>query len=87
LACRTLDPAKILLVGSKSTPRLLLNGCGVFDVLTFSPTQVVTRQQAMVMYQQDDLLSLGKIVIGKNVHDVVWAYYVDLNNHHNSLQM
>jgi PAB-dependent poly(A)-specific ribonuclease subunit 3 len=62
LACRTLDPTKIL-VTSKS--RLLLNCGGIFDVITFDPT-ATNNSSTMSHYQQEDLISLGKIVLGKN---------------------
>ncbi len=62
LACRTLDPTKILVV-SKS--RLLLNCGGIFDVITFDPTAAAaTNTSNMSHYQQEDLISLGKIVLG-----------------------
>jgi hypothetical protein len=46
------------------TPRLLLNCCGIFDVLTFDPT-TSNPMAAMAHYQQEDLIALGKIVLGK----------------------
>jgi len=58
LACRVVDPSKILLCGNS---RLRINGCGIFDVLGFdasnSPTAMVPH------FQQEDLLSLGKLVL------------------------
>jgi len=59
LACRTLDPSKILVT---SRARLLLNCCGMFDVLTFDPT-ASNPMAAMAHYQQEDLIALGKIVL------------------------
>ena len=61
LACRTLDPTKILIINKT---RLLLNCCGIFDVLTFDPTSS-NPMAAMAHYQQEDLIALGKIVLGK----------------------
>ena len=61
LACRTLDPTKIIVT---SNARLLLNCCGMFDVLTFDPT-ASNPMAAMAHYQQEDLIALGKIVLGK----------------------
>ena len=61
LACRTLDPSKILVI---NRTRLLLNCCGMFDVLTFDPT-ATNPMTAMAHYQQEDLIALGKIVLGK----------------------
>ena len=43
--------------------RVLLNCCGMFDVLTFDPT-ASNPMAAMAHYQQEDLISLGKIVLG-----------------------
>merc|ERR1719367_989662 len=59
LACRTLDPTKILIINKT---RLLLNCCGMFDVLTFDPT-ASNPMAAMAHYQQEDLIALGKIVL------------------------
>jgi len=59
LACRTLDPTKILIINKT---RLLLNCCGIFDVLTFDPTSS-NPMAAMAHYQQEDLIALGKIVL------------------------
>lgn len=59
LACRTLDPTKILIINKT---RLLLNCCGIFDVLTYDPTSS-NPMAAMAHYQQEDLIALGKIVL------------------------
>ena len=64
LACRTLDPTKILIINKT---RLLLNCCGIFDVLTFDPTSS-NPMAAMAHYQQEDLIALGKIVLGTFMH-------------------
>jgi len=59
LACRTLDPSKILVMGKH---RLLLNCSGIFDVLTYDPNSN-NPMTAMSYNQQEDLVSLGKIVL------------------------
>ena len=48
LACRTLDPTKILVIGKH---RLLVNCGGIFDVLTFDPNSN-NPMAAMAVYQQ-----------------------------------
>ena len=48
LACRTLDPTKILVLGKH---RLLVNCGGIFDVLTFDPNSS-NPMAAMAVYQQ-----------------------------------
>nr|CAD7442981.1 unnamed protein product [Timema bartmani] len=59
LACRTLDPSKILLAG-KSRIRL---GClAIADVLTFDAT-APNPLHLIPHYQQDDLTALGKLVL------------------------
>ena len=70
LACRTLDPTKILIINKT---RLLLNCCGIFDVLTFDPTSS-NPMAAMAHYQQEDLIALGKIVLG-NVKQITTREY------------
>ncbi len=47
--------------------RLLLNCGGIFDVITFDPSSSGSgpMSSAMAHYQQEDLISLGKIVLGK----------------------
>ncbi|TRY78299.1 hypothetical protein TCAL_01718 [Tigriopus californicus] len=59
LACRTLDPTKILIINKS---RLLLNCGGIFDVITFDAA-ASNPMGAMAHYQQEDLVSLGKIVL------------------------
>ena len=56
LACRTLDPTKILILGKS---RLLVNCGGIFDVLTYDPNSS-NPMAAMTVYQQEDLVSLGR---------------------------
>ena len=48
LACRTLDPTKILVIGKH---RLLVNCGGIFDVLTFDPNSN-NPMAAMAVFQQ-----------------------------------
>lgn len=58
LACRVIDPSKILLIGNS---RLRINGCGIFDVLSFDASN---SPNAMIPhFQQEDLTSLGKLVL------------------------
>jgi len=67
LACRTLDPSKILVVGKN---RLLVNCGGIFDVLTFDPNSS-NPLAAMAVYQQEDLVSLGRIVLALSCNSFV----------------
>ncbi|KAK2563253.1 PAN2-PAN3 deadenylation complex subunit Pan3 [Acropora cervicornis] len=58
LACRVIDPSKVLLIGNS---RLRINGCGIFDVLSFDASN---SPNAMIPhFQQEDLTSLGKLVL------------------------
>lgn len=58
LACRVIDPSKILLIGNS---RLRINGCGIFDVLSFDASN---SPNAMIPhFQQEDLTSLGKLIL------------------------
>merc|ERR1712226_1006015 len=59
LACRTLEPSKILVVNKT---RLLLNCGGIFDVITFDPSSSNPTAH-MANFRQEDLISLGKIVL------------------------
>lgn len=59
LACRVMDPSKILITGKT---RLRLNCVGVYDVLTFDNSQS-NHLALMPQYQQADLISLGKVVL------------------------
>eukprot|EP00096_Caligus_rogercresseyi_P006307 TRINITY_DN2264_c0_g1_i3.p1 TRINITY_DN2264_c0_g1~~TRINITY_DN2264_c0_g1_i3.p1 ORF type:complete len:588 (+),score=166.05 TRINITY_DN2264_c0_g1_i3:240-1766(+) len=59
LAYRTLDPTKILILEDN---RLLLNCGGIFDILTFDPSSG-NPTAAIAHYQQEDLISLGKILL------------------------
>jgi len=67
LACRTLDPTKILVLGKH---RLLVNCGGIFDVLTFDPNSS-NPMAAMAVYQQEDLVSLGKIVLALSCNSFI----------------
>ncbi|XP_070554519.1 PAN2-PAN3 deadenylation complex subunit pan3-like [Ptychodera flava] len=67
LACRVMDPTKILL-SSKS--RLRVNCVGIFDVLTFD-NQQSNPLAMMPHYQQEDLVSLGKVVLALACHSVL----------------
>uniref|UniRef100_A0A8D0A3V6 PAN2-PAN3 deadenylation complex subunit PAN3 n=1 Tax=Sander lucioperca TaxID=283035 RepID=A0A8D0A3V6_SANLU len=59
LACRVMDPSKIVITGKT---RLRVNCVGVFDVLTFDNSQT-NHLALMPQYQQADLVSLGKVVL------------------------
>ncbi|XP_041088838.1 PAN2-PAN3 deadenylation complex subunit PAN3 isoform X1 [Polyodon spathula] len=59
LACRVMDPTKILITGKT---RLRVNCVGIFDVLTFDNSQT-NPLALMAQYQQADLISLGKVVL------------------------
>ncbi|XP_014646729.1 PREDICTED: PAB-dependent poly(A)-specific ribonuclease subunit PAN3 isoform X6 [Ceratotherium simum simum] len=60
LACRVMDPTKILITGKT---RLRVNCVGVSDVLTFDNSQNNNPLALMAQYQQADLISLGKVVL------------------------
>ncbi|XP_069825971.1 PAN2-PAN3 deadenylation complex subunit PAN3 isoform X3 [Dendropsophus ebraccatus] len=59
LACRVMDPTKILITGKT---RLHVNCVGIFDVLTYDGSQS-NPVALMPQYQQADLISLGKVVL------------------------
>ncbi|KAM4700355.1 PAN2-PAN3 deadenylation complex subunit PAN3 [Discoglossus pictus] len=59
LACRVMDPTKILITGKT---RLRVNCVGIFDVLTYDGSQN-NPMALMPQYQQADLISLGKVVL------------------------
>ena len=67
LACRTLDPSKILVLGKN---RLLVNCGGIFDVLTYDPNSS-NPLAAMAVYQQEDLVSLGRIVLALSCNSFI----------------
>ncbi|XP_068206142.1 PAN2-PAN3 deadenylation complex subunit pan3 isoform X1 [Palaemon carinicauda] len=60
LACRTLDPSKIILTDGKT--RIRVNCCGIIDVLNFDPN-VANPLANMPQYQQEDLVSLGRLML------------------------
>eukprot|EP00048_Salpingoeca_helianthica_P022232 m.17145 g.17145 ORF g.17145 m.17145 type:complete len:527 (+) comp7052_c0_seq1:1235-2815(+) len=57
LACRVLDPSKVLVQG---TNRILLGGVSVLDVMQYNAPQV----PAVSALQQMDLEALGRLVVG-----------------------
>ncbi|KAL4657397.1 PAB-dependent poly(A)-specific ribonuclease subunit 3-like [Arapaima gigas] len=59
LACRVMDPTKILITGKT---RLRVNCVGIFDVLTFDSNQA-NALALTPQYQQADLILLGKVVL------------------------
>ncbi|XP_013412688.1 PAN2-PAN3 deadenylation complex subunit pan3 isoform X1 [Lingula anatina] len=67
LACRVMDPTKILIVDKT---RLRLNCVGIFDVLSFDPNQA-NPMAMMPHYQQEDLVSLGKVVLALACNSVI----------------
>ncbi|KAM9712757.1 PAN2-PAN3 deadenylation complex subunit PAN3 isoform 1-T1 [Menidia menidia] len=67
LACRVMDPSKILITGKT---RLRVNCVGVFDVLTFDNSQT-NHLALMPQYQQADLVSLGKVVLALACNSLV----------------
>ncbi|UYV83720.1 PAN3 [Cordylochernes scorpioides] len=59
LACRTIEPSKILITAKS---RLRLNCCAIYDVLNFDVNQA--NPKAVVLhYQQEDLIMFGKVVL------------------------
>ncbi|KAL3878580.1 hypothetical protein ACJMK2_030916 [Sinanodonta woodiana] len=67
LSCRTLDPSKIIIY---SKARLRLNCVGIFDVLMFDSNQ--NNPMALTHhYQQEDLISLGKVVLALACNNVL----------------
>lgn len=61
LACRCLDPSKVLLTGL-SRSRIRLSGVAVSDVLTYDAS--ASNPQSMIAaYQQDDLTALGRLIL------------------------
>ncbi|PSN54180.1 hypothetical protein C0J52_03572 [Blattella germanica] len=59
LACRTLDPTKILLTGNS---RIRLSSLAISDVLSFDST-APNPLQLIPHFQQEDLTALGKVVL------------------------
>jgi PAB-dependent poly(A)-specific ribonuclease subunit 3 len=59
LACRVMDPTKILLVDKT---RIRLNCVGVFDIVNFD-ANLQSGSAQMERYKQEDLTSLGRVVL------------------------
>ncbi|XP_037086618.1 PAN2-PAN3 deadenylation complex subunit pan3-like [Pollicipes pollicipes] len=67
LACRVLDPTKVLVTGQD---RVHVNCCGVLDVLMFDNN--ASNPLAMVPhYQQEDLVGLGKLLLALSCNSVL----------------
>lgn len=75
LSYRAFDPTKILLTSGSQNPssqlqphqypRLHLNCCGIFDVLTHDQLIASNNSRALVShFQQEDLTALGKLILG-----------------------
>lgn len=75
LSYRAFDPTKILLTSGirnpssqlqpHQYPRLHLNCCGIFDVLTHDQFIASNNSRALVShFQQEDLTALGKLILG-----------------------
>ncbi|XP_075230352.1 poly(A) specific ribonuclease subunit PAN3 isoform X2 [Lycorma delicatula] len=59
LACRSLDPSKVLLTARS---RLRISGTGIADVLTFD-SSAANPLALIPHYQQEDLTALGKLLL------------------------
>ncbi|XP_055321590.1 PAN2-PAN3 deadenylation complex subunit PAN3 isoform X4 [Sitodiplosis mosellana] len=57
-ACRTIDPTKIIVTGK----RVRFSFVGISDIIYFDPNQA-NPAAAIANYQQEDLTSLGKLVL------------------------
>ncbi|XP_014671544.1 PREDICTED: PAB-dependent poly(A)-specific ribonuclease subunit PAN3-like [Priapulus caudatus] len=80
LACRVMDPTKILVTGKN---RLRVNCVGIFDVLSLDATQP-NPIAMMPQNQQEDLISLGKIVLALACNSVA---AIQREHIHNSMEM
>ncbi|XP_056639808.1 PAN2-PAN3 deadenylation complex subunit PAN3 isoform X1 [Diorhabda sublineata] len=60
LACRSLDPTKIII---NSRNRLRLSCLGVMDVVLHEPNSTINHIALVQHYQQEDLTALGKLVL------------------------
>lgn len=58
LACRAMDPSKILVQGAS---RIFISGVCVLDVMTYNAAQ--SPAAATALYQQEDLAMLGRLVV------------------------
>eukprot|EP01102_Stenamoeba_stenopodia_P005770 TRINITY_DN1649_c0_g4_i1.p1 TRINITY_DN1649_c0_g4~~TRINITY_DN1649_c0_g4_i1.p1 ORF type:complete len:791 (-),score=129.88 TRINITY_DN1649_c0_g4_i1:161-2533(-) len=84
LACRVINPSKILLTGKN---RIMINGVGINDIVNFDPSKNIH------IAQQEDYLSLGKLILSlasksssatqniqKSIELVATHYSVELKN-------
>ncbi|XP_078494420.1 PAN2-PAN3 deadenylation complex subunit pan3-like [Ciona intestinalis] len=91
LACRVVDPTKIIITDKS---RVRINGVGIFDVLGYDNSHSNPRAH-MQQYQQEDMVALGKVVLAlacnsvssiqrdnlpKSIELVVMNYSNDLKN-------
>ncbi|KAK2168696.1 hypothetical protein LSH36_15g19075 [Paralvinella palmiformis] len=67
LACRVLDPTKIIITDKS---RLRLNCVGIFDVLSFDSNQA-NPVAVIPHYQQEDLSSLGKVILALACNSII----------------
>ncbi|KAL7048329.1 hypothetical protein ACKWTF_003312 [Chironomus riparius] len=85
LACRTLDPTKII----TDDKRLRFSFVGITDIITFDSNQQ-NPFQLVNHYQQDDLTALGKLIIAlccrclQSVHSNQIQHSIDLISRHYS---
>jgi len=65
LACRIIDPSKVLLIGNS---RLRLNCAGILDILT---SDSESASPAMLSHhQQEDLVALGKLILALSCYSI-----------------
>ncbi|ELT95021.1 hypothetical protein CAPTEDRAFT_144629, partial [Capitella teleta] len=67
LACRVIDPTKVLLTDKS---RVRINCVGIFDVLSFDASQA-NPLAMMPHYQQEDLVSLGKTILALACNSII----------------
>lgn len=85
LACRTLDPTKII----TDDKRLRFSFVGITDIITFDSNQQ-NPFQLVNHYQQDDLTALGKLIVAlccrclQSVHSNQIQHSIDLISRHYS---
>lgn len=85
LACRSLDPTKII----TDDKRLRFSFVGMTDIVTFDPNQQ-NPFQLVNHYQQDDLTALGKLIVAlacrclQSVHRDQIQHSIDLISRHYS---
>uniref|UniRef100_H2ZDN5 Poly(A) specific ribonuclease subunit PAN3 n=1 Tax=Ciona savignyi TaxID=51511 RepID=H2ZDN5_CIOSA len=80
LACRVMDPTKIIITDKS---RIRVNGVGIFDVLGYDNSHANPRAH-MQQYQQDDLVALGKVVLALACNSVS---SIQRDNLHNSIEL